>query len=320
MFSTVPFVRVGPPPWVNDLLDGAALRRADGPAGLTVHVADARDFRLVSISLPKGAQCGPAEFERRTADVYHALARALQSGPAPHPVRIWNHLPQIHAPAGEGLDRYMTFNAGRFKAYRDWFGGTSAFECLVPSASAVGHDGEDLVVHALGSRSPGLAIANPRQVAPYHYSRRFGPRPPCFARATALPGEGDRPGLIFVGGTASIRGEDSIHPQCLRRQTEETFDNLAHLILAADVGPDGTDDFSQDQRAACFARFSELRVYHVREDDRAAIASMVEEAFGPATNVEYVRADLCRAELLVEIEGVAQGRSEDAKCKMQKSK
>ncbi|MDB5304550.1 MAG: hypothetical protein JWM97_2099 [Phycisphaerales bacterium] len=297
---------VDPPPWVAELFVGDP-EPAEAQAGASIHVSDSNEFRLASVCLVDAALLKPADFERRTADVYRAVARALQAGPAPHPVRIWNHLPQIHAPAGEGLDRYMNFNAGRFKAYSDWFGGTSAFECLVPTASAVGHQGKDLVVHALGSRSPGVAIANPRQVAPYHYSRRFGPRPPCFARATALPGDCGRPGLIFVGGTASIRGEDSIHPQSLVRQTQETFDNLAHLIRAADRASGGAEDFSAGERAEWLERFRELRVYHMREADRLAIAAMVEEAFSPTVRVEYVQADLCRAELLVEIEGLAHG-------------
>jgi chorismate lyase / 3-hydroxybenzoate synthase len=310
---------VEPPFWVAELLGGEAARPAEAPVGATLHITDSDEFRLVSVCLADAARLRPTEFEHRTADVYRAVARALQSGSSPHPVRIWNYLPQIHAPAGDGLDRYMNFNAGRFAAYRDWFGGTSAFERLVPSASAVGHHGEDLVVHALGSRERGVAIANPRQVAPYHYSRRFGPRPPCFARATALPGDGPRPSLIFVGGTASIRGEDSIHPQSLVRQTQETFDNLAHLIRAAGEGSDGAEDFSAGERGEWLRCFRDLRVYHMVETDRPTIARMVQEAFPPAVRVEYVRADLCRAELLVEIEGLAHGVG-IANCKLQIAK
>ena len=57
----------------------------------------------------------------------------------------------------------------------------------------------------------------------YRYSRRFGPRPPCFARATVLHlgAAGDAP-LVLVGGTASIRGEDSVHVGNVRGQVLET--------------------------------------------------------------------------------------------------
>ena len=37
------------------------------------------------------------------------------------------------------------------------------------------------VIHCLAADRPGAAVNNPRQVAPYHYSQRFGPLPPCFS-------------------------------------------------------------------------------------------------------------------------------------------
>ena len=70
-------------------------------------------------------------------------------------------------------------------------------------------------------------MANPRQIAPYRYSKRFGPLPPCFARATVLPAEAGTARKILVGGTASIRGEESIYLDDIRLQTSETFHNLA---------------------------------------------------------------------------------------------
>ena len=44
----------------------------------------------------------------------------------------------------------------------------------------------DLMIDALSAASPGIAVENPRQIPSYRYARRYGPRPPCFARATLL--------------------------------------------------------------------------------------------------------------------------------------
>ena len=52
--------------------------------------------------------------------------------------------------------------------------------------------------------------------------------------------------------------------------------------------------------------FRDLHVYFLRERDRSFIESRVAEEFPSNCRVEYVRADLCRAELLVEIEGLAE--------------
>ena len=81
----------------------------------------------------------------------------------------------------------MVFNAGRFEALSDWFGGPGRLPDSLPAASAVGHDGDDFAVHCLLLSRPGVAVENPRQVPAFRYSARYGPRPPCFARATVVP-------------------------------------------------------------------------------------------------------------------------------------
>ncbi len=217
------------------------------------------------------------------------------------------YIPEIHKPCGDALDRYMCFNAGRFAACSDWLGGPDTFDRLLATGSGVGHSGSDLVIHALAASVPGIAVENPRQIPAYKYSRRFGPRPPCFARATLMR-EAGQPDRVLVGGTASIRGEESIHVGDLRKQTLETFENLASLIQSA-CGKD-------DANPAGLEAFRELRVYHFRETDREAVEKLVTPAF-PAARVEYRRADLCRPELAVEIEGVAELKSQISDLKSQ---
>ena len=109
-----------------------------------------------------------------------------------------------------------------------------------------------------------------------------------------------------MGGTASICGEESVHLGNLEQQIKETFDNLAYLIQAATGGP-FTNSLPEEHRAVFLDSFRDLRVYYVRESDRAFIQEKVAQAFPASCRLEYIRADLCRAELLVEIEGLAEG-------------
>ena len=303
-----PAFDLAPPAWVEALFtdgSGAALRSAPAWAeygaargakhlSLTARVSDS--FTLVTARHSGARDLDDASFELVCAGAYRALCETVRHSPAPHPLRFWNHIPAIRRSERPGLDRYMVFNGGRYAACGEWFGSPDAFDRLLPTASAVGHDGADLVVHVLCGAAPGGSIENPRQIPSYHYSRRFGPRPPCFARATALAMPGAGATTILVGGTASIRGEDTAHAGDLPAQTRETFDNLSALVRAA--GADG------------LAGFRSLRVYYVHPADRAAIAAMVAAAFPHLPSVEYVQADLCRPELLVEIEGVAEFRPE----------
>jgi enamine deaminase RidA (YjgF/YER057c/UK114 family) len=285
---------LGVPPWVWELLrrTGASQVHAD-PAEL--NLVESPAYALLTVRRRGAAALAPREFEAATRDAYAAIASQLRQCAARHPVRFWNYIPDIHRACGERLDRYMCFNAGRFAACSDWLGGPDAFDRLLATGSGVGHSGADLVIHALAAAVPGTAVENPRQVPAYRYSRRFGPKPPCFARATVLREPGRAP-LVLVGGTASIRGEESVHVDDLRGQTAETFENLAALVRSAAEGRAG----------AGLDAFRELRVYHFHDADRGAIAELVGRAFPALDAVAYARADLCRPELSVEIEGVAE--------------
>jgi chorismate lyase/3-hydroxybenzoate synthase len=199
----------------------------------------------------------------------------------------------------------MVFNAGRFKAFTEWYGPRDAFSRALPTASAVGIREGALVIHAVAADAPGQPIENPRQVPAYSYSDRYGPLPPCFARATLVDSLAGGPGrLLLVGGTASLRGEDSIHRD-VRAQTSETFENLSKLLAAARAKAGASDADTDIDIAASLAAFSTLRVYIVRCEDADIVREMVMANVPQTTSVEFAQADLCRQELLVEIEGVA---------------
>ena len=288
---------LAPPAWAVALLSHRLPVPAPSSAPLALEAADTDRFTLATVRVAGARDFGAANFEQAATGAYAALAQLLADRPGRSPVRFWNHIPGIRHYDGQGpdrVDRYMVFNAGRFAACSTWFGSPDTFDRLLPTASAVGHDGEDLVVHVLASDAPGTAVENPRQIPSYKYSRRFGPRPPCFARATSVRWQEGAAATVLVGGTASIRGEETMHVGHLGAQSDETFDNLAALVRAA--GCEGLADFES------------LRVYYVHEADRTAVVQRVAAAFPHLETVEYVRADLCRPDLLVEIEGVARSR------------
>jgi chorismate lyase/3-hydroxybenzoate synthase len=242
-------------------------------------------------------------FQQRVVDAYRAAFEQLESTRFAYPVRFWAFVPGIHDDLGAGLDRYMSFNAGRYKAFALRYGHPSSFGGSIPTASAVGIQGDRFVLHCLASDEPGQALENPRQVSAYHYSRRFGPMPPCFARATLLRRHSEQP-LLLVGGTASITGEESRHAGDIEAQAGETFRNLASLVAAA-TGYHVSEHASSADVHEFLAAFRHLRVYYSQCADQAALLQLVRASFSSACRVEWLQASLCRAELQVEIEGVA---------------
>jgi chorismate lyase/3-hydroxybenzoate synthase len=287
-----------PPAWaVEDFADARSARTDPGA------------WRLVDSHIADCATLDAAALERAVADAYRVIAESLRAS-GHHPVRFWNFVPGIHADMGGGRDRYMVFNAGRYAAFEEWFGQAALFTRTVPTASAVGIGSGALAIYALGGPDAGLPVENPRQVPAYRYSARYGPLPPCFARGTIVRGLPTQPDgaaaapVLLVGGTASIVGEHSLHDRDARQQALETFENLAELVAAARRQVGGAADGLDAPRAA-FDAFTELRVYVVRDTDAPLLREMVTERFGRTARIEFAQADLCRRELLVEIEGVA---------------
>lgn len=291
---------ITPPQWVSDLLASSAI--IPGTDDSELEIIQTAQFALTSATIPGVNRMDAPTFERRVAEIYSAILQSIDTLPAKNPIRLWNYIPAIHEPMEAQRDRYMVFNAGRYRAFSERYGGPDAFDNDVATASGIGHDGRDLVVHCLSTRGRARAVDNPRQIAPHRYSARFGPLPPCFARAMALPDAG----LVLVGGTASILGEESLHAVSLSLQLRETLTNLATVVEKAYAKIGAPSLLGQDE---WLHKFREVRVYYPCADDAAALSTMLRESFDKSCRIEMCRADLCRAELQVEIEGVASLRS-----------
>jgi chorismate lyase / 3-hydroxybenzoate synthase len=286
---TVPALAPHPPQWVYDLL-GLARRLSPG---LELQSANGGPLSLLTIAVPRARDMSVEGLRSAVADAYVAIGQALVRLER-QPIRFWNFVPGPGQLMGPGLDRYMVFNAGRHAGFADWFGGRDNFGCALATASGVGVDGRDLVVHCLASDEPGCPVENPRQRPAYRYSQRYGPLPPCFARAT-IATLGGAPRLL-IGGTASIVGEDSLHARDIVAQVNETLSNLEALIAAG-----GGSRMAGGE----LARLEDLRVYVVNPDDAPVIQRIIAARCPNATTIEMALSQVCRPELLVEIEGVA---------------
>jgi radical SAM superfamily enzyme YgiQ (UPF0313 family) len=290
-----------PPRWVERLMGGQRVDWEPATVDVATRTIGADGLALVSAFVRDAADLDADRLASRTRAAYELIGERVGTAAGCYPVRVWNFMPGILEPLGELQHRYMAFNAGRYRAYTSWFDGCDRFDRRVPTASGVGHHGRDLVIHCLSSREAGRPVENPRQVSSYRYSERWGPLPPCFARATRVHLPTSNHPWLLVGGTASVRGEETVHPDDLLRQAEETFQNLASLVCAGfDGEPPGGDSGEGLLRL-----FRYLRVYVVDLDHAATVERLVRERFTGVQDIEFLQADLCRARLLVEIEGVA---------------
>lgn len=285
-----------PPAWVHGLLkEGERGEHGQRTGDPLVDIVRRDPFLRVTARVPNVVSLPAAELSRRVSERYAAI-EALLADLQRRPIRIWNYIPGIGDTMGPGLDRYMAFNRGRYSAYAQSRGIDMRFECAVPTASAVGIAGPDLVIDCLASAGGGTSVGNPRQTASWRYSRRYGPMPPCFARGTISVLDGRR--MLLVGGTASIVGEESRHHGDVRAQTEEALTNIEAVIVSGG-GP-----------CRCpLGRLTDARVYIVNDADAEIVEGLVRARSSKTLRLETVLARVCRPELLVEIEGLANLRS-----------
>jgi chorismate lyase / 3-hydroxybenzoate synthase len=246
--------------------------------------ADGRAAWFEAVVVDAGREDG-ASLERAVAESYAALAAAL-TDLGLQPVRFWNYIPAMTRENADGLNRYMRFNAGRETA---WQRCAALRNVPAPAATAADNGSPELRVQCLALPKAGRLIENPRQLPVSSYSRRFGPVPPRFARATLVPALSGRQALL-ISGTGSVVGEDSRHLGDATAQAGEILCNLEALLAAACVTP---------------ITLKELRIYAMDGVDLEPIASGAEAHFPGLRRLEWMRARLCRRELLLEMEGVA---------------
>jgi len=247
--------------------------------------AEDGNYLFASVLVPP-EQC--ADIERVTRTSYLHLDHLMRSRGYPYWLRAWNYLAAITQGEGEA-ERYRRFNAGRYSAV----GLSSGIEQNLPAASALGSDAGGFVLSCLAGRRPGAQIENPRQVSASLYPPQYGLRSPMFARAALVPnGAGAQ---LLVSGTASIVGHESLHPGDPERQLEETarnFEALVEAAMRADVG----------RPKPSRVKLESLKVYLRNGDDYARLLPRVRQLFQVEEPL-VLRADICRRELLVEIEG-----------------
>ena len=219
------------------------------------------------------------DIESACEHAYDRLLAHLSASPERHLLRVWNYLDNINAGEGDA-ERYRRFCSARARSMAAH--GLARF----PAATAIGHRGPRgrLQVYALSATSDGHALENPRQVSAWEYPRQYGPTAPSFARAMLLPQGG-----LAISGTAAVIGHASHHVGDVTAQVDEAVANLQALL----------------ERAALpvFDALSPLKVYVRHPDDADAVSAALAGHLDASVPRILLQGDICRTELLVEIDG-----------------
>jgi hypothetical protein len=219
-------------------------------------------------------------------------------------VRQWNYIGNILS-VKDGLQNYQIFNEVRYDYY-------SRFRKIhgFPAATGVGmkHGGVILDFCAVSSdiSLKITPVENPNQVNAYSYGQQVlkgsvdkgkdTKHPPQFERALLLVDEQEA--KLHISGTASIRGQETIGINNTGEQTKVTIENIRKLSDAHRL-----NRFFPDT-GMNLTLYSLIRVYIKSQNDFGIVKKICREEF-PGVSSVFVEADICRDDLLMEIEAEA---------------
>jgi len=214
-----------------------------------------------------------------------------------HIVRQWNYIEDIVSLSGSEGKQSQTYQV--FNDIRSIFYGTSQFPNGYPAATGIGMQYGGIVLDFIAVQAPEdvqiLPVKNPEQIDAHHYSQavlvgtpvkeREAKTTPKFERAKAV--RCNIGSAVYISGTASIKGQQSVAVGDPEEQTRTTIENISRLIQAADTEK---------------MHLNHCRVYLKHKEHLPLIKTICDRHY-PGVPMVYLVSDVCRRELLVELEG-----------------
>ena len=220
--------------------------------------------------------------------------------------RQWNyigHILKVRVTDGKTLQNYQLFNEVRGVFYE-----TKKDKSQYPAATGIGMDYEGICIDAVivddtaatTEKTPrNTALRSPVQADAFRYEQAYlvgneeiDKKAPLFERGRCLslsetPDSGGIHAVGMVSGTASIKGQDTVDKGDVEKQLQNTLrfiDELAHTTHAENL------------------RFDRARLYVKPHENTEELAEIFRRHYPQASCLSIVEADVCRPDLLVEIE------------------
>jgi enamine deaminase RidA (YjgF/YER057c/UK114 family) len=254
-----------------------------------------------------GANNGHRSITEDAEEVFGVMAKILHSEGLDFSdiFRQWNYIENITAVESDERksQHYQQFNNVRSDYYS-----SADFKQGYPAATGIGTRAGGVIVSFFAASPEGyhtIAVENPLQKAAFEYSgkvlvgdaeyRGSSKCTPKFARAKFVANHEYK--QVFISGTASIREEIIVGEHDIARQTEITIENIRKLISRETLSALGRTD--QELQKIEF-----IRVYIKYPEDYPVVKEVCEQRL-PGVPGIYVVSDICRENLLVEIEALA---------------
>ena len=224
-------------------------------------------------------------------------------------VRQWNYVEDILGVKTKTEKKYQNYQI--FNDVRAQYYAAEKFKNGYPASTGIGMNAGGIILEFISIKPENgvniVPLKNPGQKDAYNYSQSvlvgnsLGQQnkksSPKFERAKYISINEKK--TIYVSGTASIRDEKTIGENDVKKQTLVTIENIDNLISDNNLKRVGISNNYEKML------FSFIRVY-VKNLSEIKVVKEICDSYYKDVPINYLVADICRDNLLVEIEGIVE--------------
>lgn len=199
-------------------------------------------------------------------------------------VKIWHYLPELLKLYVNNKTNYSLLCESREELYRKFYKNSD-----YPAATVIGIEGNKILIYFLAvSCETYKVVENKRQVSSYDYPQNIFSEKPMFSRAVIFSFKNNTKRKIMISGTASIKGYQSVHKLNVVKQLDEALKNY-RVFTKLENNPTNV----------CRIYLTKCQMKNI-----SIVTKKLENFFGKNQYI-LLQGDICRSELLIEIEGAS---------------
>ena len=199
-------------------------------------------------------------------------------------VKIWHYIPKLLKNYSNEKTNYSLLCEARENVYKKNYKNNN-----FPAATVIGIKGDKILIYFIAALCNNYeTLENKRQTSSYDYPQNIFLEKPMFSRAVKFISPGCINNILAVSGTASIKGYKSVHETEVIKQLNESIENYETFINPKNNNSNISRVYLSESQINKFPQ----------------IAEILDRKFNK-NNYCLLEGDICREELLIELEGIS---------------
>lgn len=251
------------------------------------------NWKVVSVTVPNGTD----NCDKNMQSALSKISSQLEESGLNYEdvIRTWIYIGNI-TKINNDVENYEAINLSRKNYYDGIFNPQKQRE--YPASTGIGLDNGDLTITALAYKASKpynsvTSIGNTMQTEAWDYPSSLAKIAPTFSRAFRISTSSGI--LSLISGTASIIGADTVHENDIESQTNVTIDNIERVVESSIHQISSNFPLNYIIQYVCYIK---------NPEDLDKVRDICNSRLPISANRVFVKADVCRDNLLVEIEAI----------------